>query len=42
LQASFHQFQHNYRPTGLSQGENIAETGLLASVGGPLANTHKT
>ena len=37
MQASFHQFLHNYR--GLSQERNFAETRLLATVGNRLANT---
>jgi len=39
MQASFRQFQRKYR--SLSQGGNLAETGPLATVGNPLANTQK-
>ena len=39
MQASFHKFPRNYR--GLSQGRNLAETRLLATVGNRLANTQK-
>jgi len=39
MQASFHQFQRNYR--GLSQGRNLIETRLLSTVGNLLAKTQK-
>ena len=39
MQASFNQFQRNYR--GLNQGWNLAETDPLFTVGNPLANTQK-
>jgi len=39
MQASFYQFQRNYR--GLSQGRNLAKTHLLATVGNLLAYTQE-